>query len=57
MAEVPNKRSIQALKEDEDMLDDSQLATDEFYLTADFDQNLTLLQKFRNIDSKKADLL
>ena len=43
------------MQDDDDSEDGD--ATDDFYLTADFDQNLTLLQKFKSVDPKKADLL
>ena len=39
------------------MSDDEDGGTDDFYLTADFDQNLNLLRMFRSVDPQKADLL
>lgn len=50
MASVPNQKSAIDQANDEDM-NDGDLATEDFYLTADFDQNLTLLQKHLSIDS------
>ena len=55
MASVPNNQT--AAQQANEMSDSEEDGTDDFYLTADFDQNLTLLQKFRNVDPKKADLL
>ena len=56
MANVPNHRSVYA--EDDDDEDEYSIYTHEFYLTADFDQNLTLLQKQRSYrDAQKTDLL
>ena len=53
MAHVPNLKNAQ----DSDMSDDEDGGTDDFYLTADFDQNLNLLRMFRSVDPQKADLL
>ena len=57
MASVPNGKNLMAANDDEDMSFSGDLATDDFYLTADFDQNLNLLQKFESVDPGKADLL
>ena len=54
MAGVPNNQTAAQLVEEDSEDGD---ATNDFYLTADFDQNLTLLQKFKSVDPKKADLL
>jgi len=57
MAHLPNIKSLDDEEDDSDLDLDDTLSTDEFYLTADFDQNLNLLQKFKNVDPAKADLL
>ena len=43
MASVPNNKSVKDLIADEEMKDAGDLETQEYYITADFDQNLTLL--------------
>lgn len=43
MASVPNNKSIKDLVADEEMAESGNLETQEYYMTADFDQNLTLL--------------
>lgn len=56
MANVPNHRSVYAGDDDDD--EEYSIYTHDFYLTADFDQNLTLLQKQRSYrDAQKTDLL
>ena len=42
MAEVPNER-IGGVSGDDIMNENGDLSTNDFYLTADFDQNLTLV--------------
>lgn len=56
MADVPDLKSAFDEMEDEGNRDENS-ATSDFYLTADFDQNLTMLQKFTNFNTNKADLL
>ena len=56
MASVPNLKSAIDQDNDEDM-EDEDLTTESFYLTADFDQNLTLLQKHLNLHPQQANQL